>query len=309
MSNTKKPKNNSQAEYRRTTFPSAQYWNLNYTERYSSGAEKDFKTIVFAKSYLLAVHILKTRLQEDDSTIKVKALQGFMFHKGYHSNSNGRLGIKEWEQIRSSSFPNENNVLFKIEIPRAEGKTNRFNRTDLTLLKSIGFKKGESNWATRNRKGKTLPIEERAHKIWKGRWVEWDPSLRQAAKNKLIEALVKSGNNRTHTAKYLGIQRNCLYKLFLKFSEVDWKSDYPPPSPPRPHSGYKRAQSETLLRDMVPKLDEALSKSGGRRAKAAESLNLSPSVFSKLLRSTKDKIDWYSKYPSKFANKKYVKKS
>ena len=112
----KRTKTNRQAEYRRTTFKIAQYWNINYTERYSAGNEKDFKTIIFAKSYELALHILRSRLHEDDPSVKIKAVQGFMFHKKYHSSSNGRLGLKEWEQIRKSSFPNENNFLFKIEI-------------------------------------------------------------------------------------------------------------------------------------------------------------------------------------------------
>jgi DNA-binding protein Fis len=340
-----KPKKSRQGEYRRTTFSSAQYWNLNYTERYGSGIEKDFKAIIYAKSYQVAIHILKARLYEDDPKTKVKAIQGFMFHKDYHSNSNGRLGVKEWEQIRKSSFPNENNFLFKLEIPRSPDKTNRFNRTDFVQLKSIGFAKGESNWSKRNRKGKVLPIEERAHKIWRGHWVDWDPSLRQAAKNKLIEVLVKSNNNRTHASELLGVSRNSLYKQFSKFPEVDWKKEYPPPSPPRPlknpnrslamkasmarrlangelpfgdyHSPStaakrienmtkaKRVKRQAQIEEMLPKLDLALKETEGNRSKAAQLLELSPSVFGKLLRATKDRVNWSEKYPSKFANKRY----
>lgn len=336
---------NRQAQYRRKTFSSAQYWNLNYTERSPSGSEKDFKSIIYAKSYQVAIHILKLRISEDDPAIKVKAIQGFMFHKDYHSNSNGRLGIKEWEQIRKSAFPNENNFLFKLEIPRPAHKTNRFNKTDFAHLKSIGFAKGESNWSKRNRKGKILPIKDRAHKIWRGHWVDWDPSLRQAAKNKLIEALVKANNNRTHAAELLGVGRNSLYAQFTKFPEVDWKKEYPPPSPPRPlknpnrslamkasmarrvangelpFGNYhcpktsakrienmtkaKRVKRQAQIEEMLPKLDSALKETEGNRSKAARLLELSPSVFGKFLRATKDRINWSEKYPSKFANKKH----
>lgn len=345
----KRPKTNRQAEYRRTTFKSAQYWNINYTERYSAGNEKDFKTIIFAKSYELALHILRSRLHEDDPSIKIKAVQGFMFHKKYHSSSNGRLGLKEWEQIRKSSFPNENNFLFKIEVPREEGKTNRFNKTNYEHLKSIGFSKGESNWSTRNRKGTVLPLEERTHKIWIGHWVPWNPSLRQATKNKLIEALSKCGNNRSHAADYLGFNRNKIYKLFQKFPEIDWKKEYPPPRPrgpknPHAHSQTMRAsmkrrmdngevpfsfkdpaksekkrlenmkkakksKREAQLDDMTPKIDEALKATQGSRRKAAKLLNISISAFSKMLKSTRDKINWSEKYPSKFANKRNGPKS
>ena len=308
----KRTKKNIQAKYRRTTFSTAQYWNINYTERYTSGLEKDFKTIILAKSFELAVHILNCRLYEEHPGIKVKALHGFMFHKKYHSNSNGRLGVKEWEQIRKSSFPNENNFLFKVEIPREEGKTNRFNKTDYDHLKSIGFPKGESNWSKRHRKGKVLPMEERTHKVWRGQWVDWSPSLRQDAKNKLINALVKSKNSRTHAANLLGINRNKIYKLFQKFPEIDWKKEYPPPPPLRParrNGCSTMAQKKAILEEMVPKIDKTLKATGGNRAQAARLLGFSTSVFFKMLRSTRNRIDWSEKYPSKFSNKKNESKS
>ena len=339
MSNSSKSAKGRQAKYRRTTFSRPRYWNINYTEKYSCGSEKDFKTIVFARSYNLALHMLEQKLKESDPLLKIKAVHGFMFHKNYHSAAIGPLGVKEWEEIRSSAFPNENNFLFKLEIPRPEGYTNRFNKTNFKMLKNIGFSKGESNWAVRNRKGKVLSIEERAHKTWKGHWVDWDPLLRQAAKHKLMEALIKSKNNRTHAAKYLGVHRNKIYKLFRKFPEVDWEKEYPAPPPPRPSSSYsdsmkkrmrdgeipfekgnssdveakrianmtkaKRAKRKETIEEMLPKIDSALKETGGNRTKACHLLDLSPSVFGKLLRATRGRIDWSKKYPSKFANKKY----
>lgn len=303
MSNSKKSYKNPQAVYRRELFNVSQYWNINYTEKYSSGAEKDFKTVISARSYQLAVRILETRLKEDDPLIKIKSVQGFMFHKKYRSVNSGALKLKNWEQIRKASFPNENNFLFKAEIPRAAWKTNRFNKTNLDHIKSIGFKKGESNWATRNRKGKILPLEERAHKIWRGHWVDWDPSLRENAKNKLLDALSKSKNNRTHAADLLGIARNSMYKLFQKFPEIDWEKEYPSTPSARTPSKVKRVKRQFHLKEMLPRLDSALAATNGNRTQASKDLGLSISVFNKLLRDTGDQIDWSKKYPSKFANK------
>ena len=304
MPNSRKSHKNPQAAYRRELFNASQYWNINYTEEYSSGVEKDFKTVISAKSYQLAIRILETRLKEDNPLIKVKSVQGFMFHKEYRSVNSGKLRVKNWEQIRKASFPNENNFLFKVEIPRPEWKTNRFNKTNLEHVKSIGFKKGESNWATRNLKGKVLPLEERAHKIWRGRWVDWDPYLRENAKNELLDALAKSKNNRTYTAELLGVARNTMYKLFRKFPEIDWEKDYAPLHSSRVPSKAKRVKRKFELKEMIPRLDSALASTGGNRTQASQSLGLSISVFNRLLRATRDQVDWFKKYPSKFANKK-----
>lgn len=303
MPNSRKSHKNPQAAYRRELFNVSQYWNINYTEKHPSGTEKDFKTVISAKSYQLSILILETRLKEDSPLIKVKSVQGFMFHKGYRSEKSGKLNLKNWEQIRKASFPNENNFLFKVEIPRPAWKTNRFNKTNLEHIKSIGFKKGESNWASRNLKGKVLPLEERAHKIWIGRWVDWDPYLRENAKNELLDALAKSKNNRTYTAELLGVARNTMYKLFCKFPEIDWEKDYPPLHSSRVPSKAKRVKRKFDLKEMIPRLDSSLASTNGNRIQASKILGLSISVFNKLLRDTRDQIDWFKKYPSKFANK------
>jgi len=303
MPNSKKSHKNPQAAYRRELFNVSQYWNINYTEKHPSGAEKDFKTVISAKSYQLAIRILETRLKEDNPLIKVKSVQGFMFHKKYKSVNSGKLRAKNWEQIRKASFPNENNFLFKVEIPRPAWKTNRFNKANLEHIKAIGFKKGESNWASRNLKGKVLPLEERAHKIWKGHWVDWDPCLREDAKNKLLDALSESSNNRTYTAELLGVCRNTMYKLFQKFPEIDWDKDYPPTAFVRGPNKTKRVKREFKLKEMIPRLDSSLASTNGNRIQASKILGLSISVFNKLLRDTRDQIDWFKKYPSKFANK------
>ena len=73
---------NIQAKFRKETFRTDQYWNINYTELYLNGEELDFKTFIKARSYASAKHILKKRLGEDEDVVKIKAVHGFMFHKG-----------------------------------------------------------------------------------------------------------------------------------------------------------------------------------------------------------------------------------
>ena len=138
-------RSNIQAKFRRQSFNDPQYWNINYTEHDPSGAQVDYKVFIKAKSYEEAKHFLQKRLKEQDPPCKAKAIQGFMFHSGYKNASNVKLGIKEWEQIRSASFPNANNLLYKLEVPRDPKKTNRFNTTDYDHMKTIGFKKGKDN--------------------------------------------------------------------------------------------------------------------------------------------------------------------
>lgn len=218
---------NIQAKFRKENFCTDQYWNINYTEQYAKGDESDFKTFIKARSYESAKHILKKRLAEDDSTIKIKAVQGFMFHKDYKNSKNLKIRSKEWDQIRSASFPNQNNVLYKLEIERAEHKTNRFNKTDYTHLKSIGFKKGAQNWSHIHRKGKSLPLKDRDGMIYVGKWISWDKDIMNTTRQRLINALIYTDGNRSKGAKHLGISRTQLYNLMAKFPQIDWAKEYP----------------------------------------------------------------------------------
>lgn len=234
-------KKNFQYIARRTNYSVHQYWNINYTEKYQDESEKDFKTFIKAKSYESAKEILLKRLREDNPDIKIKAIQGFMFHKNYKACDKPRLRIEEWEQIRKASFPNQHNVLFKHEVERDASKSNRFNSTNHDHLKTIGFKSGEENWSTKNVKGKIKPLEERSHMIYKGKWVPWDKEYRNNTRRKIIDALIKNNNNRQKAAITLDISRNKLYTLMSRFPEVNWAEQYPIPVP---FSTAKRADKE-----------------------------------------------------------------
>ena len=147
-------KQGTQAYFRKQQFSFHQYWIFYYTERYPSGDEKDFSTFIKAKSYSLAKIILAAKVKEDHKGAKIKATSGYMLHKNYkHSSTNKHLTIEDWDKIKKSCFPNINNFLFKREIPRPEGYTNRFNKADAKACKTIGFQKGDKNWSRQNRKG------------------------------------------------------------------------------------------------------------------------------------------------------------
>jgi hypothetical protein len=224
-------KNNFQYQARRTVYSVHQYWNIHFTERYQDSTEKDFKTFIKAKSYESAKEILCKRINEDDPIIKVKAIHGFILHKGYKPVDKPRIRIQEWEQIRKGSFPNQHNLLFKYEAKRSASKSNRFNKSDLEHLKSIGFKSGDENWAAQNTKGKILPLDKRSKMIYKGKWIPWNKECRNNSRRKIIDALIKNNNIRQKAAKHLKISRNKLYKLMSRFPEIDWNKTYPPPTP------------------------------------------------------------------------------
>ena len=249
----RKPKS-IQAKFRAKTFQFHQYWNISYTEKYKNGEEKDFKTFIRAKSFSSAKKILKLRLEEEDPFIKIKAIQGFMFHKDYKSDNGKKLGLEEWNQIRTAAFPNTSNVIFKHFMPRPDWKSNRFNATDHEHLKTIGFQKGPNNWSTLNRKGKSLAMELRQGKMWTGsEWVDWDKEDMNRIKNAIISALIKHDNIRLRAAKELGMNRNCLYKVMSRIVGVDWKKDYPPPrlAPPRVPKEQRSATQKRVMQEMM----------------------------------------------------------
>jgi hypothetical protein len=239
---------NIQSKFRSQFFTVNQYWNINYTEKYSNGSELDFKTFIKAKSYVSAKDILAKRTAQEGLDVKIKAVHGFMFHKKYKNANNVRLRVKEWEQIRAASFPNENDVLFKLEIKRSPEKTNRFNTTDYEHIKSIGFKKGEENWSHVHNKGKSLALEDREGMIYKGKWVKWDKQVMQTTRQMIINALIQTDGNRSKAADYLGVSRNKFYCLMAKFPNVDWNKEYPTP---KPFSNAKKACSK--LRSRIQK--------------------------------------------------------
>lgn len=282
---------NSQKSFRKKTFSFSQYWIMYYTEMYSDSSEKDYVTFIKAKSYSLAKSILIDKSAEDDSSVKVKAVLGYMLHSGYKfTKTNKHLSISDWENVRNSSFPNINNFLFKKEVPRPEGYTNRFNKADAGNCKKIGFKKGDENWARQNRKGIYKRLHERKGLKWSGcEWVKWDKEEMRQTKNRIINALVLCGNSRKKTAEYLSIGRGTLYKLMSRCDDLDWWNKYYPyekPTPPRV-SKEQRSQAQKLVMKRRRENGEAFfDKSVTAEAKRVENLRKAKSQESEKYRKS-----------------------
>jgi hypothetical protein len=340
----KKRSRNCQTHFKKTKYSFHQYWIMYYTEILEDLEEHDYISFIKAKSYNLAKIILSEKIKEDNENSKVKAISGFMFHKNYmNSRSKERLSIADWQNIKDASFPNLNNFLFRKETKRTEGHSNRFNKTDYEHLKTIGFKSGEENWSVKNRKGKFLPLNQREGKKWNGdQWVDWDKDEMKATKNSIIEALIKSENNRSRAAAYLKIGRNTLYKLMCRCVKIDWWNENfpaPRPIPPRVSAEQRsKTQREVMLKrkaegkvifqkneeqealrlknlkikltaksqkyrkSLIPIIKNSLLKNKNKRAQAARSINVKPSTFRRWMYITKDIINWKKEYPVRSQN-------
>ena len=114
--------NNSklQSKFRLKRFSCDQYWKFTYTIFKNKSAEDIFVSVVKARSYDFAKSILTQKLKEDDPNINVKNINGWMFHSNFNFNRSANknlnlINIKDWQDIRKCSFPNENNYLFHIQ--------------------------------------------------------------------------------------------------------------------------------------------------------------------------------------------------
>jgi len=292
MKKAGRPKRSSQYKFRRKSFPFHQYWLMYFTHQYQDASEKDFMCFIKAKSYFLAKSILVLKSKEDYEGVKVKAILGYMLHKDYKNTSNQKkLSIEDWSDIKASSFPNINNFLFKKEIPRPEGYTNRFNKSTAKDCKNIGFKKGSENWSAKHRKNTSRHVSKRKGLIWNGGgWVPWDKEERKKTKNQLINALVLNGDNRKKAAEYLKIGRSTFYKLMLRCEDKAWWDKHHPivrVPPPRVSSEQRSATQKRVMAkrraDGKPFFDKSSEAESKRIASLQKSLALKRYNFTKSL--------------------------
>ncbi len=106
-------KKNIQANFKKKRFGYDQYWKMYFTLFKNKAYEDRYITVIKSRSYDLAKQILENRIKEEDCEIKIKDIQGAMFHKDYQNKNGETLNIKDWQNIRDCSFPNENDHLFK----------------------------------------------------------------------------------------------------------------------------------------------------------------------------------------------------
>lgn len=232
-------KKNPQAQYRKQVFHFDQFWSVHFTEVYASGEQKDYRTVIKARSASFAKSILAKKIKDDNKDHKVKAIQLFMFVPDCVLNGL-HITTEDWVHIRQSSFPNSANVLFKHFVPRPKGYTNRFNNRNGTHCTQ--FKKGAKNTFY------VPPEEEKPFWKFEGKWKPWPKKERDNLKEQLILALSLNGNSRTLAAQHMGIGRRQLYKLMnKKFVEVDWDKEYPSS---KPNIKYARVDNEKRLRNL-----------------------------------------------------------
>lgn len=117
------PKNLTKRQkwFRTKKFSIDNYWKITYTLYKNKSAEDVYISIIKARSFSLAKEILESKVKEDDHEIKIKNIRGLMFHPDFRfersaNDEENKINIKDWENIRNSCFPNENDYLFKIHV-------------------------------------------------------------------------------------------------------------------------------------------------------------------------------------------------
>ena len=278
-------KKSKQSEFRSVKFQFDQYWNVQYTEKKEDGSEKDYKTVIRARSCELAKEILKKKIKSDFPKSKVKSVMIYMFHKDGEINDNP-LCIKDWAAIKESAFPNEVNVLFRYENPRPEGFTNRFNAVTQGSRPNNGFKKGHAYIPKR----KQYSAEEKSHMIYKdGKWRKWPKAEREALKEKIIINFKLHNNSRGKTAKALGYTSPKALKKLLdnKFTEIDWNKEYPLTRIATSYNSKMRKEGirkavEKRMANALPKIKKLIEQNVPRK-KIAKILNMSTSTIKSYL--------------------------
>ena len=234
--------NIKQKELRSRKFAHDQYWFVTYTEIHKSSKERDFKTIIKARSAELAKKIIRERLEESDDFIKLKSVTVSMIHSKWQAASlNKPLSISQWESIRALSFPNEWNKLFKFEKERSNGQLTRCNLGPKNLSKE---KKKELRDCARNLnkqyikntfkplcpelKGECQSLEySKENKIRKGFASMNNPRHRKMELDFVKSLMRKCGGNIQYASEQSGVSRSVMRRVLDRFPEVDWKKDFP----------------------------------------------------------------------------------
>ena len=122
---TYRPKPNKpsklQAWFRKKRWSFDQYYKIYFTIFKNHSFELNYVTVLKARSFEFAKDLLVLKLKEDEPDFKVKNIRGYMFHKDYHFDrssidSENKITIEDWANIRACAYPNQNNFLFKYKI-------------------------------------------------------------------------------------------------------------------------------------------------------------------------------------------------
>ena len=251
------------------------YWFTYFTWVYSSGGEKDFKTVVRAPSGAKAKNLLVDKVKREHSGNKVKSLKTYKIHSKYRidpESKSSSITPAQWEAFRNISFPNVTDHLHLIEKPRVEGQPNFFNRNftpeQLKAFKKVGFKKGAKNWNKLNPitdADRPPPSERHLYRQAPGRsgasWELIPSEVRRAEKVEIVNALRETRGNRSAAARLLCIDKKELYRrMFRKHPEVDWNKEYPIGGRPKHSAAQIAKQKETYQKNKPNRVHWAAGK-------------------------------------------------
>ena len=259
-----------QKEVRTKKFSHNQYWCVSYTECYTTGAERDFKTIIKARSSQLAKEILISRLKEDKNFLKVRSVTTSMVHNCWHiADLRKKLSIKQWAAIRNIAFPNDWNKIFKFEKQRIKGQFNRYNVPHTILSKEHKAKLAKACEKLVNKyiKGSFKPLCPALRKICAtDKYCKEDGQRRhftnlrnlehaQMELTFLKEAMTKYHGNIQFCADALNVHRSCFRRALGRFPDVDWEREFPltytrAPKQNSMDSPQSRAKLANTLREM-----------------------------------------------------------
>ena len=204
--------------------------------------ERDFKTIIKARSAELAKEILILRLKEDEHFLKIRSVTVSMVHECWQIAAlRKKLTIEQWDAIRNVSFPNDWNRLFKFEKKRIKGQFNRFNvpHTILSNEHKKKLSKACNKLVEAHLKDSFKPFCPKLREICcsseycktssqrKGFATLRDPKHRSMELAFLKESMAKYHGNIQWAADSLGIHRSSLRRGLARFTEVDWVKDFP----------------------------------------------------------------------------------
>lgn len=255
---------------RRRKFSHNQYWCVSYTECYKTGPERDFKTIIKARSAALAKGILKSRLKEDNNFLKIRSATTSMVHECWHiADLRKKLSIKQWESIRNVSFPNDWNKVFKFEKKRIDGQFNRYNVPHTVLSEEHKDKlvKSVNKLVDTYIRGSFKPMCPELKEICstdkycketgqRRHFAKLDnPQHAQMELTFLKDTMATCHGNIQLACDSLGVHRSCFRRALFRFPDVDWQKEFPltytrPPKRNSMASPESRAKLSNTLREI-----------------------------------------------------------
>ena len=231
-----------QAQARKKKFSHDQYWCVGYTEMYHQGEERDFRTIVKARSLRLAKEILKMRLKEDSNFHKIRSSGGSLIHEHWYiATLRKKLSIDQWASIRNVSFPNDWNKIFKFEKKRIKGQKNRYNVPPTILSPEHKEKlrkaanKLVDDYVRHTFKPMCPWLRAECHKASyfkvygqrKGFASLQNPEHAAQELAYLKKLMEESGGNIRYASEKAGVVRSSFRRALDRFPEVDWRKEFP----------------------------------------------------------------------------------